>query len=245
MDQTEQDREIPFLLHIKELRKRLIISLIAVLIGFVFSYIYADKIFNFLFIPLKSVLPEGSKNLYFTGIAEPFFLFLKLAFISGIFIASPVILYQLWLFIRPGLYEKEKKFTILFVSFGTLFFIGGALFGYFIIFPNVFRFFLGFSSSFMSPIITINEYFSLAVSLLLIFGFLFELPLVMCFLIILDILPIDFFKKNRRYAVVTIIIFAAIVTPTTDALTLILLSIPLIFLYELGIIFSILYKKLA
>lgn len=245
MNQEGQDREIPLLLHIKELRQRLIISLSAILIGFVISYIFSDKIFNILFLPLKEVLPNNSKNLYFTGIAEPFFLFLKLAFVSGIFLASPVILYQIWLFIRPALYEKERKFTILFVLFGTIFFIGGALFGYFIIFPNAFRFFLSFGAEYLSPIITINEYFSLSISLLLIFGFLFELPLVMFFLIILNIVSIEFFAKNRRYAIVAIVIFAAIVTPTTDAVTLMLLSIPLIFLYELGIILSKIYVKFA
>lgn len=243
MDLEGQDREIPLLLHIKELRQRLIISLAAVLVGFIIAYIYSAELFRILFLPLKNVLPENSKNLYFTGLVEPFFLFLKLSFVAGIFLASPIILYQLWLFIRPALYEKEKKFTILFVLSGTLFFVGGALFGYFVIFPNIFRFFLSFGAEYLNPIITIDGYFSLAVSLLLIFGLLFELPLVMFFLIILNILPIEFFKKNRRYSIVAIIIFAAIVTPTTDAITLILLSVPLIFLYELGIILSAIYKR--
>ncbi|MGC8926905.1 MAG: twin-arginine translocase subunit TatC, partial [Myxococcota bacterium] len=231
------DREVPLLVHIKELRKRLIISLSAVLIGFVISYIFSDSLFKILFLPLKEVLPDNSKNLYFTGITEPFFLFLKVAFVSGIFIASPIILYQIWLFVRPALYERERRFTILFVLFGTLFFVGGALFGYFLIFPNAFRFFLSFGAEYLSPIITINEYFSLAISLLLIFGCLFELPLVMFFLITLNILSVEFFTKNRRYAIVAIVVFAAVVTPTTDAVTLILLSIPLLFLYELGILF--------
>ncbi|MGB9600626.1 MAG: twin-arginine translocase subunit TatC, partial [Myxococcota bacterium] len=97
------DREVPLLVHIKELRKRLIISLSAVLIGFVISYIFSDSLFKILFLPLKEVLPDNSKNLYFTGITEPFFLFLKVAFVSGIFIASPIILYQIWLFVRPAL----------------------------------------------------------------------------------------------------------------------------------------------
>ncbi|MCX7957795.1 MAG: twin-arginine translocase subunit TatC [Deltaproteobacteria bacterium] len=243
MGQEGPDKEIPVLLHIKELRRRIIISLAAVLCGFVIAYTFADTIFHALFLPLKEALPDKSGNLYFTGVAEPFFLFLKLAFVSGIFIASPVIIYQIWLFIRPALYEKEKKFTLLFVFFGSLFFIGGALFGYFLIFPNVFRFFLSFGAEYLTPIITINEYFSLAVSLLLVFGLLFELPLIMFFLIIMNILPSEFFRKNRRYAIVAIIIFAAIVTPTTDAVTLILLSIPLVFLYELGIILSSIYKR--
>lgn len=243
MTQERLDKELPFLLHIKELRKRLIISLISVVVGFALSYIFSESIFQVLFSPLKEILPENSKNLYFTGLTEPFFLFLKIAFVSGIFIASPVILYQVWLFIRPALYEKEKRFTLLFVFFGSLFFIGGALFGYFIIFPNIFRFFLSFAAPYLNPIITINEYFSLATSLLLIFGLLFELPLIMLFLIILQIIPAEFFKKNRRYAIVTIVIFAAIVTPTTDAVTLILLCIPLILLYEFGILFSVLFKK--
>ncbi len=245
MEQTGQDSEVPILVHIKELRKRLIISVIAILIGFVISYFLSEEIFRILFKPLQDVLPDGGKNLYFTGIAEPFFLFMKLAFVSGIFIASPVILYQIWLFIRPALYENERRFTVLFVLFGSLFFIGGALFGYFLIFPNAFRFFLSFGANYLSPIITINEYFSLSISLLLIFGLLFELPLIMFFLIVLNILSIDFFRKYRRYSIVVIIIFAAIVTPTTDAITLIMLSLPLIILYEIGIVFSIFYMKFS
>ncbi len=245
MNQTEPDREIPFLQHIRELRKRLIVSLSAVLCGFIIAYIYSEDIFYLLFLPLKEALPENSKNLYFTGVAEPFFLFIKLAFVAGIFIASPVILYQVWLFVRPALYENERRFTVLFVFLGTLFFVGGALFGYFLIFPNAFRFFLSFGARYLSPIITINDYFSLAVSLLLIFGLLFELPLVMFFLIIFNIIPAEFFRKNRRYAIIAIVIFAAVVTPTTDAVTLILLGIPLIFLYELGILFSAIYKRLV
>jgi len=242
--QEGQDREVPFIEHIKELRKRLINSLISILIGFLIAYYFSEDIFRFLFKPLKEVLPEGNKNLYFTGIAQPFFLFLKLAFVAGIFIASPFVLYQIWLFIRPALYEKERRFTLLFVLFGSAFFIGGALFGYFIVFPNIFNFFLGFAKDFLSPIITIDDYFSLVISLLLISGLLFELPLIMFILINLDILSVDFFRRYRRYAIVTIVIVAAIVTPTTDAITLLLLSIPLILLYEAGIVFSVLYKKL-
>lgn len=242
--QEEQDREVPFISHIRELRKRLINSVIAVLVGFAIAYYFSDEIFKFLFQPLKDALPENYKNLYFTGIAEPFFLFLKLAFVAGIFIASPVILYQIWLFIRPALYEKERKLATLFVVFGSIFFIGGALFGYFLIFPNVFSFFLSFGRDYLNPIITINDYFSLATSLLLIFGLLFELPLIMFFLINLDILPVEFFRKYRRYAIVTIVILAAIITPTTDAITLIMLCVPLVFLYEIGIILSVVYRKI-
>lgn len=242
-DQGRQDRDLPILVHIKELQKRLIISVCAVLIGFIIAYLFSGEIFKILFKPLMDLLPNNTKNLYFTGIADPFFLFMKIAFVGGIFIASPVIFYQMWLFIRPALYENERRFTLLFVIFGTLFFVGGALFGYFLIFPSAFRFFLSFGADYLSPIITINEYFSLSISLLLIFGVLFELPLIMFFLTALNILSVDFFKKYRRYSIIGIVIFAAIITPTTDAITLIMLSLPLMFLYEVGIISAVIYDR--
>jgi sec-independent protein translocase protein TatC len=229
---------VTFIEHLEELRKRLVVSAIAVAVGMVACYVFSERIFEMLLTPLLKVLPKGQEKVYFTGLLDPFFLYLKLAFVCGLFVASPVVLHQIWCFVRPALYEKERKFAVIFVTAGSVFFIGGALFGYFVIFPFTFDVFMSYVGAHIQPMLTMNEYFSLAATLLLVFGVLFELPLLIFMLTKFGIVKIETLTKHRRYAMLIIVIATAIITPTGDAVTLIIVSGPLFVLYELGVLAS-------
>lgn len=227
--------------HLEELRKRLTISLIAVVVGFVVSYSFAEQIFKFLMNPLLSVMPQNS-SLIFTNLTEAFFTYLKTSILSGIFIGSPVIFYQMWKFISPGLYKHEKSYCVPFVIFSTLFFIAGASFGYFIVFPFGFKFFLGFETNFIKALPSIKEYFSFCSKLLLSFGIIFELPLIIFFLAKIGLVTSDLLTKNRKYAVLLIFVVAAVITPP-DVITQIMMAGPLIILYEISIIVARIFGK--
>ncbi len=236
-----EDAKIPFTAHLEELRNRLIVCFIAVGIGFVVSYGFKEKLFQLLTKPLLSVM-EKSDKLIFTGLPEAFFTYLKVAFLSGIILAIPVILYQFWMFVAPGLYKKEKKFIIPIVILSSFFFIGGALFGYFIVFPFGFKFFLGFATETIRPLPSIREYLSFASKLLLAFGLVFELPLVITFLARFGLVSADFLKKNRKYALVLFFACAAILTPP-DIVTQVMMAFPLMLLYEISILGATVFGK--
>jgi sec-independent protein translocase protein TatC len=231
-----------FIEHLEELRKRLIISLIAVGIGFGISYVFSKEIFQFLTIPLVKALPPGS-NMIYTRLPEAFFTYLKVAFLTGIFAASPVILYQAWLFVAPALYSHEKRYAIPFVIFSTLLFLGGAAFGYFIVFRYGFQFFMGFATDFIKPTPTLKEYLSFCSILLLTFGLTFELPLFILFLAKLGVVDARMLSRNRRYVIVGIFMLAAIFTPP-DVVTQLMMAAPLLILYEVSIVLAkIVVKK--
>lgn len=231
---TDEQAKIPFTAHLEELRKRLIVCFIAVGIGFVLSYGFKEKLFQILTRPLISVMQAGDK-LIFTGLPEAFFTYLKVAFLSGIMISVPVLLYQFWMFVAPGLYDKERRLLVPIVFLSSFFFIGGALFGYFIVFPFGFKFFLGFASDTIQPLPSMREYLSFSAKLLLAFGLVFELPLLVTFLAKMGLVSVDFLKKNRKYALLLFFIFSAILTPP-DVVTQIMMAFPLMVLYEISIV---------
>ena len=237
----DEQEKIPFTAHLEELRKRLIVCFIAVGIGFVLSYGFKEKLFQILTRPLISVMQPGDK-LIFTGLPEAFFTYLKVAFLSGIILAAPVIFYQFWMFVAPGLYDKEKRLMTPIVLLSTVFFVGGAFFGYFIVFPYGFKFFLGFASEIIQPLPSMREYLGFASKLLLAFGLVFELPLIITFLARLGIVSVTFLKKNRKYALLLFFIGAAILTPP-DVVTQIMMAFPLILLYEISIIGARIFGK--
>jgi len=236
----DQDK-IPFTAHLEELRKRLIVCFIAVGIGFVLSYGFKEKLFQILTRPLISVMQTGDK-LIFTGLPEAFFTYLKVALLSGMILATPVIFYQFWMFVAPGLYEKEKQHMIPIVFLSTFFFVGGSFFGYFIVFPYGFKFFLGFASEIIQPLPSMREYLSFASKLLLAFGLVFELPLIITFLARLGMVSVSFLKKNRKYALLLFFAGAAILTPP-DVVTQVMMALPLIVLYEISIIGARIFGK--
>jgi sec-independent protein translocase protein TatC len=230
-----------FIEHLEELRKRLIISLIAVGIGFGICYIFAKQIFHLLMIPLIKALPDGA-SMIFTSLPEAFFTYLKVALLAGIFAASPVILYQIWLFVAPALYSQEKRYAIPFVIFSTIFFVGGASFGYFIVFPFGFKFFMGFATDFIQPAPKLKEYLSFCSMLLLTFGLIFELPLFIFFLSKLGVVDAPMLVRNWKYVTLGTFAFAAILTPP-DVITQLMMAGPLLILYALSILVAKIFGK--
>lgn len=232
----EIDEKQPFLSHLEELRKRLIACAISVGVGFGISYIFSKRLFQILISPLKANMPEGDR-LIFTSLPEMFFTYLKTALIAGIFLVAPYIFYQLWMFITPGLYNKEKKYVIPFVGFSSILFVGGALFGYFVVFPFGFKFFLSFATEYIQALPSVKQYFSFAVKLLFAFGIVFELPVVIFFLTKIGLVTPTFLRQKRKYAILLTFVFAAVLTPP-DVVTQCMMAGPLIILYEVGIIIA-------
>ena len=236
-----EDDKIPFTGHLEELRKRLVACFIAIGIGFAISYCFKEKIFDILSHPLISVMGTDDKMI-FTGLPEAFFTYLKVALLSGFMLAAPVVLYQFWMFVAPGLYQKERRLLIPIVFLSSVFFVGGALFGYFIVFPFGFKFFLGFASETIQALPSMKEYLTFSAKLLLAFGLVFELPLVITFLAKLGIVSVDFLKKNRKYALILFFAGSAILTPP-DVVTQIMMAVPLMLLYEISIIGARVFGK--
>ncbi len=237
----DSDEKQPFLSHLEELRKRLIACAIAVGIGFVGAYFFAEKLFQLLVLPLKQAMPEGD-HLIFTNLPEMFFTYLKVSFITGILAAAPFIFYEIWMFVAPGLYQKEKKFLIPFVISSTILFVGGALFGYFVVFPFGFKFFISFANDYVKALPSVKQYFSFSIKLLFAFGFVFELPVVAFFLAKIGLITSDLLKKQRKYAVLLTFVMAAILTPP-DVITQLMMAGPLLILYEISIIVARIARK--
>jgi len=236
-----EDQKIPFTAHLEELRKRLIRCFIAIGIGFILSYGFKEKLFHILTQPLISAMQSNGK-LIFTGLPEAFFTYLKAALLSGIMLASPIILYQFWMFVAPGLYKTERRTLTPIIIVSSIFFLCGALFGYFIVFPLGFKFFLSFATEDIQALPSMREYLSFASKLLLAFGLAFELPIVITFLAKLGIVTVDFLRKNRKYALLLFFVASAILTPP-DVVSQIMMAFPLMALYELSIFGAILFGK--
>jgi len=238
---TEEEDKLPFTEHLEELRNRLIVCFAAVGIGFFFSYFFKEALFDILVAPLKAVMQDGDK-LIFTGLPEAFFTYLKVALLAGIMLAAPVILYQFWMFVAPGLYRKERRILVPITILSSFFFLGGALFGYFIVFPWGFKFFMGFATDIIRPMPSMREYLSFSSKLLLAFGLSFELPIVITFMAKIGLVSVGFLKKNRKYALLLFFIGAAILTPP-DVVTQIMMAFPLMALYELSIVGARIFGK--
>ncbi|HBR17117.1 MAG: twin arginine-targeting protein translocase TatC [Deltaproteobacteria bacterium RIFCSPLOWO2_12_FULL_43_16] len=234
----QQDQKMPLTSHLVELRKRLIVSIVAVAIGFGISYNYSNELFTILARPLPS-----NTTFAFTRLVEPFFTYLKVSLLTGIFLSSPVLIYEVWAFIAPGLQENERKWVLPIVSSSIVLFIGGALFGYFLVLPFGYTYFLSFSTDTIHPMLSMDEYFSFTTKFLLAFGIVFELPLFILFLARLGIVDAKMLSVYRKYAVLVIFIAAAILTPTPDAFSQILMAAPMMVLYEVGIITARIFGK--
>ncbi|MFP4258334.1 MAG: twin-arginine translocase subunit TatC [Desulfovermiculus sp.] len=225
--------EMGFLEHLDDLRRRLIRALVAAFVGMLACYAFAKTLFDWLMLPLFEALPEESSMIY-TAPHEAFFTYIKVAFVAGIFLTSPYIFYQIWLFVRPGLYAHERKYIMPISFCSALLFVVGSLFGYFIVFPFAYKFFMGFSDVFISPMITMKEGFSFALRMLIAFGIVFELPLVIFFLARLGLVTPAGLRKKRKYAILCGFVLSALLTPP-DVFTQSFMAVPLILLYELGI----------
>ena len=230
-----------FLEHLDELRRRLVVSMITLLVTFLVAWNFAPQIFEVLQQPILQFLKPGERLAY-TSLTSPFFLYMKVAFLSAIFASSPIILLQLWLFISPGLYPKERYYALPFILFATLFFVGGGWFGFEVVFPMACGFFVQMGREF-NQVITVDDYFSFASKMILAMGLVFETPILIFFLSRLGIVTPQFLLKNFKYAVVLIFIIAAVITPTPDMVTQAALAVPMIILYALGIAISFIFGK--
>jgi sec-independent protein translocase protein TatC len=231
-----KDDKQPFMAHLEELRKRLVVCAIAIGIGFIFSYIFSKSLFSLLVMPLKKVLPPDS-SLIFTNLPEMFIAYIKVALISGTILALPVIFYEVWMFMVPALYKKERKYLIPFIVVSSVLFLGGALFGYFVVFPYGFKFFIGLATEDIQALPSVKQYFSFSIRLLLAFGVVFELPVVVFFLTKIGIVNPELMKKNRKFAILGSFAVAAILTPP-DVATQVMMALPIIILYEISIVVS-------
>lgn len=239
---AESGHEMTFTEHLNELRVRLMRCLVAAFIGFLACYGFAEQLFLILMEPLIVQLQPTGGSLIYTGLPEAFFTHLKVAALAGLFLASPYIFYQIWMFIAPGLYEGERKYMIPIALCSALCFVTGALFGYFVVFPFGFQFFLGYATDFIQPMPSVKEYFSFSTSMLFAFGLIFELPLFMLFLSALGIVTYKTLRKYRKFAILGNFIVAAVLTPP-DVVSQILMAGPMCLLYEVGIWVSYLFGK--
>ncbi len=222
--------------HIKELRKRLIISILTIIVLFFVMFAFWQPLLSWMIAPLNEVLPQDS-SVIFTKIQEPFFTALKVSFFAGFILSLPVIFWQLWLFIAPGLYEHEKKLVLPFVFFATLMFLVGCAFCYYIVIPFGYEFLVNFGAELFSALPSIGEYVGFFTKLLFGFGLAFELPVITFFLasigLVTDRTLINFFK----YAIIFIFLISALLTPP-DLLTQFLMAGPLILLYGISILIA-------
>jgi sec-independent protein translocase protein TatC len=234
--EPENEVKAGFLEHLDELRKRLVKAMIGVGLGALAIGIFSESIFHFIMKPVLASLPEGQQQLHFTSYLEPFFVYLKVALYGGFFLAAPWVLFQLWQFIAPGLYRKEKRMVVPFLFFGTLLFYAGAAFCYYLVMPIAFPALAGIAGPDMSPILTMKEQLGLVLAMILGFGIVFELPVIIAFLSLIGLVTPQFLTKYRRHAVIVNVAAAAVITPTGDPFSLALMAIPMIVFYEVGIL---------
>ena len=229
--------QMSFLEHLEELRQRLVYAVLSVVVTFLFCFYFHEQIYDFLAVPvtdaLRSFNPEYDRLVY-TNPMEPFNIYLKISFVAAIFVSSPLILWQLWLFVSPGLYRHEKRYVLPFITLTSGLFMSGGYFAYRVVLPPVLKFLLEFGGEFQ-PFIHINEYFSLASTMLVGMGLVFEIPVIILILSIFGIVTPRFLLKNIRYAILIIAILAAALAPTPDWVTLLLFSLPMLGLYFLSI----------
>ncbi|MGH6885530.1 MAG: twin-arginine translocase subunit TatC [Geminicoccales bacterium] len=241
-DDSDPGGKMSFLEHLDELRKRIIRSVVALFAGFLVACFFIDRLFEFIMRPLQAALPAGG-TLVYTEPTEAFVLYIKIAAIAGLILASPAIMTQVWMFIAPGLYTHEKKLAIPFVALSSLGFVGGAAFSHYIVFPMAWIFFGSFTTDYMTFMPRIEPAFGLYMKLLLVFGFVFQMPTVVLFLARMGMITARFMIRNFKYAVLIIFIASAVLSPTGDAFVQTAMAGPMILLYLLSIGLAWLFGK--
>ena len=246
-EKSLNEKEMPFLDHLEELRQRIIKSLLAVIVLSIVSYIFIDQIFELLVKPYRDAIHIASSELAGTATADPtsklvflgptggFMVYLKLAVTMGLILSLPFVFYQVWRFIAPGLLKNERRYTPVVVLATVFCFTAGAMFCYFVVLRFGLGFLLSFQSASLVAMISIEEYFGFVTALIFIFGIVFEMPVLAFFLSRIGLLTPEFLRQYRRYSIVVIFIAAAVITPSVDAFTQILLAAPLLVLYEISI----------
>ena len=227
---------MPLLAHLEELSKRIILSVVGVVAGFFSCWSFADRIFALMQLPIIQALRHHSLGggLVYLNPTEPFNLHLEVGFVAGLFVASPFVFYQLWLFVAPGLYRKEKRYVLPFLVGTVALFLAGGLFGYRMVYPASLDFLIGYGQRFQ-PMITIGEYTRLFLTIIIGLGLIFEMPILVFFLALMRVITARWMWRNLRYSILAIFVLAAIVTPTTDILNMCLFAAPMVGLYGMSI----------
>ncbi|MDX8381460.1 MAG: twin-arginine translocase subunit TatC [Ghiorsea sp.] len=224
----------PLMSHLMELKKRLTIAILAYIIGVMILMNFSEVVFEFISIPIRAALPPGTP-LVFLNAPDVFFTYLKIALVLSLFATAPITFYQLWAFVAPGLYKNERSAFLGYFISSLVLMISGAAFSFFIVFPLIFEFFLGFSTDLIQAMPAIKEYLTLVLKLLFAFGMSFQIPIVIMLLVRMDLVSIESLKSKRRYVIVWAFIFAAVLTPP-DIISQTLLALPMLLLYEAGIV---------
>lgn len=237
------DEQLPFTSHLEELRKRLMIAAGAWLVAFIACYSFAERLFQFISEPVRAALPAGS-SLVFINATEPFFTYLKIGALAGLLVALPVIFWQIWMFIAPGLYAHEKKFALPFVIASCACFGAGTYFGFTFVFPTIFTFLITFGTGTgeIDAMLSMGGYLSLSSKLLLAFGMVFELPIVIFFLARMGVVDYHWLARNRKFALLVAFLIGAALTPP-DVFSQTAIALPFIILYEVGIWVARLFGK--
>jgi sec-independent protein translocase protein TatC len=233
-DEADAAGKMSFLDHLDELRRRIVYGVLSVFVGFIIAFFFIDRIFDFIMRPLQQLLPPGG-TLIFTDPAEAFILYIKLALIAGLILALPAVMTQVWLFIAPGLYSTEKKWAIPFILMSSFFFVAGAAFSHYVVFPLTWRFFASFTTDILTFMPRIQPAFSIYMRLLIAFGVVFQMPTIVLFLARMGMLTAGFMIRNFKYAALIIVIISAVVTPDGGGVSLVAMTIPLILLYVFSI----------
>jgi sec-independent protein translocase protein TatC len=240
-EEEEPGARMSFFEHLVELRKRIINSLLAIGVGMVLGLIVSNKVITFIVQPMLKALRAHhlQDRLYYPSPATPISLYINLGLYVGIVIAMPFVLYQIWLFVAPGLYRHERRAVLGFVISSMFLFLCGMAFGYYIMLPQVLNFLISFANYLpLTPLIAVNEYFDFILIVLLGLGVIFELPVLIFILSLFGIVTPKFLLRNFRYAMLVITVVAAIVTPTPDATTMLIFMAPMILLYFAGVLVS-------
>ena len=235
-DEFDDGSRMSFLEHLDELRRRLIYSVYSLLIGCAIAFFFVGRIQEFIFVPLFEIL-DGNQFIYTRGF-EPFMLTMKTGALAGLMVSSPLIIYQFWLFIAPGLYSHEKRFAIPFVLLCTIFFLAGAAFSHWIAFPWTWAFFKSWENAYMQFLPNIGDAFSIYVKMLLAFGLIFQMPTIVFFLARMRVVTARFLARNTKYAVLIIFIIAAVISPGTDVVSQAMMAGPMLALYGISILIA-------
>jgi len=239
----EDDVQLSLRDHLMELRKRLKWALIWLMLGFGASYYWSQQIFHFMMQPVFAALPEGERALHFASSVEPFIIYLKVGLYSGLFVSSPFIFWQIWMFVAPGLYRRERRKIAPFVLAATVFFVAGAAFCYLVILPPAFQFLINTAGPDIKPVLMMDEQLGLVMMMLLAFAIIFELPMVLTLFAMMGVVDYKFLSKYRRHAIIVNVIIAAFVTPTGDPFNLALMALPMMVCYELGVLGARIFGK--
>jgi len=241
-DEDAGEAKMSFLEHLDELRKRIIYVVISIGVGFLLAFLFIGQIFDFIMKPLQAGLPAGG-TLVYTDPTEAFVLYIQMALIAGAIIAMPLVMTQVWLFIAPGLYSHEKKLAIPFIVMSSICFASGAAFSHYVVFPLTWKFFVSFTTDYLTFMPRIEPAFSLYIKLVVAFGVVFQMPVVVTFLARMGVVTAGFLWRHTKYAMLIIVIVSAIVTPDGGGVSLVAMSVPLFLLYVLSIGLAWLFGK--